>query len=173
MPDNCPVNSYMSSIIFWVRRLIGAPACAICGEGGAALSCVLCHRTHAGSGSTRCVLRTQTLDASLRVTQTDVIPECNRSLMLPGHELGCPVPLDFLWDFVGSTHFMRLSSQKAAHETVDGAVYRKSRYLARFREMCEAPQNEHPRPPAAVPAPQPSRHLTMNLNRRTPFPPSP
>ena len=153
MPDNCPVNSYMSSIIFWVRRLIGAPACAICGEGGAALSCVLCHRTHAGSGSTRCVLRTQTLDASLRVTQTDVIPECNRSLMLPGHELGCPVPLDFLWDFVGSTHFMRLSSQKAAPDTLDGPAYRKAGYLARFSRDVRSSTKCTSLPPAAAPAP--------------------
>jgi hypothetical protein len=37
---------------------------------------------------------------------------------------GCPIPPDFLWVSVEAPNFMRLSSKKAAHATMDGAVYR-------------------------------------------------
>jgi hypothetical protein len=37
---------------------------------------------------------------------------------------GCPIPPDFLWGLVESPNFMRLSSKKAAHATMGGAVYR-------------------------------------------------
>ena len=38
------------------------------------------------------------------------------------------LPPDFLWDWVGSRDFMRLSLQKAAHANMGGAAYRKSGY---------------------------------------------
>jgi hypothetical protein len=38
----------------------------------------------------------------------------------------CPIPPDFLLGLVRSTHFMRLSLQKAAHAAIGGAAYRKS-----------------------------------------------
>jgi hypothetical protein len=43
----------------------------------------------------------------------------------PNNGRGCPTSPDFLWSFVGSLNFMRLSLMKGAHAVLSRAAYRK------------------------------------------------
>jgi hypothetical protein len=60
--------------------------------------------------------------------------------------MGAPYPPDFLLGLVRSTHFMRLSLQKAAHATMGGAAYRKSGSERALCARCGIPRTSTVRP---------------------------
>jgi hypothetical protein len=53
----------------------------------------------------------------------------------PRHQCRVPHIPDFLWSFVGSLNFMRLSLEKGAHAVLSRAAYRKFGESLVFREM--------------------------------------
>src|SRR5271154_1865754 len=53
--------------------------------------------------------------------------------------LGARIP-DFLWSFVGSLNFMRLSLKKGAHAVLSRAAYRKFGASRSFFARCGIPQ---------------------------------
>src|SRR5271154_3054825 len=53
--------------------------------------------------------------------------------------LGARIP-DFLWSFVGSLNFMRLSLKKGAHADLSRAAYRKFGASRSFFARCGIPQ---------------------------------
>jgi hypothetical protein len=61
-------------------------------------------------------------------------------LALSPHQSPVPHTPDFLWSFVGSLNFMRLSLKRAAHAVLSRAAYRKFGASRSFFARCGIPQ---------------------------------
>jgi hypothetical protein len=59
---------------------------------------------------------------------------------IPAPIAECPTSPIFLWSFVGSLNFMRLSLKRAAHAVLSRAAYRKFGASRSFFERCGIPQ---------------------------------